>query len=113
MPRVLPAGRTTDTRATPRPDRWWRRVRPGDKLTCPRGHELPFPMQRAQRGLFRCERVRPADPPGTPPCGCWLYLAAAVEIGTFSIAVDAGEVQAVDLCRTPDEVFTLLDVWPG
>jgi hypothetical protein len=47
------------------------------------------------------------------PCGVWLYLLGVRDFGVVAVAVDWPEVQAVELCATPDEVFTLLDVWPG
>jgi hypothetical protein len=61
---------------------------------------------------MQCEYCPPPGPPTTQCCGCWIYAVAIVGVGTVIIAVDYPEVQAIEHCHTPDEVFTLLRVWP-
>lgn len=102
-----PIGRAT-TRSQPRTGpRWAFHYHDGEKLTCPRGHHLPFTVQRVERGLVQCDHQ---PPPNGNACGIWVYIANQRDLGLFAIAVDPPEIPAVEACHSPREVFHLLGV---
>lgn len=118
--------RPPNARATHRPEpRWWCHLQRGDRIRCPRGHNLPRTFRVGESAYVRCCHQPPPGPPQNEPhsrqCGCWLYIFAVRAGGPFEqlgggvmvVAVDYDELDALEAMETPAEVFTFLGVWPG
>lgn len=103
---------------TPPAPRWWQFVR-ANRIVCPAGHHIPNTVRLPEHGFIRCPHVlNRLDQAAhgdrqrhVVECGLWVYAYVMRGGRAVLVAVDMGELDALEALATPAEVIEYLGIF--